>query len=597
MILQALCEYYQRKSRDRDSGLASKGFEQKAIPFVVVIDDNGRFIVLKDTREPQGKKLVARDYLVPQGKKRSGGKSYEVANLLWDHYGYLLNQPKQDKPDIPPNEKDIEMAHKQHQSFIRQVDEIVAQLPDCLDACAVQGFLSQPNEVDKVRADPIYAECLKIKGCNLAFQRAGEDHLCCQAVELQSYIAADDNGAESIHGVCLVTGKRGPVARLHDGIGQIVGKPTPLASINAKAFESYGKSQGLNFPVGELAAFQYATALNHLLRRDSKQKLYVSGTTLVCWAQRDAPLETELPMLFGQQSDAPDQGVEKVIEHYRSLYDGAAQNADDQQRFYVLGLAPNAPARIVVRFWLCGTVAEFRLRIADWFRDIQIIGYEAFGFPSLYRLVLSTALLQKSDNLPPNLMGDIYLAILQGLPLPATLFQGVIRRIKAERGYVNYERACLLKACLNRRHRQINKVLSSIDKELTVSLNQEDTRIGYRLGRLFAVLEKLQQDAQGSGLNSTIRDRYYSSASCTPKAVFATLIRLSTHHLNKLAGAYRVTTDRRIQEIVTSIQEFPAHLNLDEQGLFAIGYYHQKQSLYTKKETQQKSSAEEGATL
>ncbi|QIZ75782.1 type I-C CRISPR-associated protein Cas8c/Csd1 [Ferrimonas lipolytica] len=581
MILQALCEYYQRKADDPDAGLAPRGFEQKPIPFVIVIDDDGQFVQLLDTRESQRKKLIPKSFLVPQTKIRSGAKSYATANLLWDHYGYLLQQPKLDKPDAEPTGKDVVMAAKQYQSFVEQTQQLAHALPDCPDVQAAMRFLQQPDQVERVKADPVYVDCLKVKGCNLAFQRISSAALCCQSSAIQRWIGEQADDASGEVGICLVSGKQLPIARLHDGIGQIVGKPAPLASINAKAFESYGKQQGLNFPVSQQAVFEYATALNHLLRRDSKQKLFLAGTTLVCWSQRDShPLETELVGLFGNPDD-PDSDTHKVIERYRSISDGAVQAADDQQRFYVLGLAPNAPARIVVRFWLTGTVAEFSQRIGQWFRDIEMVGNAKFGYPSLYRLVTSTALLHKADNLPPNLMAEVYLAILQGLPAPASLFNGVIRRIKAECGQVSYERACLIKACLNRKQRFQSSTEQFRAQELTMSLNIEETRIGYRLGRLFAALEKLQLDAQG-GLNSTIRDRYYSSASCTPKTVFATLMRLSSHHLKKLSEGGRIATEKRLGDIVAPIAEFPSHLNLDEQGLFALGYYHQKQALYTK---------------
>ncbi|WP_028114978.1 type I-C CRISPR-associated protein Cas8c/Csd1 [Ferrimonas kyonanensis] len=583
MILQALCDYYQRKSQDSESGLPAKGFELKLIPFVIVIDDQGQFIQLKDTRESKGKKLVAHAYIIPQAKKRTGAKSYEVANLLWDHVGYLLAQPKLEKPDQPVSDKAQILAENQFASFVSQTDALAEALPHCDDIVAVKTFLRRPEQRQRVLDDPLFAECLKIPGCNMAFQRIGLSHLCCQSDAIQQWVATGTSDGEA--GVCLVSGEHQPIARLHDGIGQIVGKPAPLASINAPAFESYGKKQGANFPVGEQSVFEYATALNHLLRPDSPQKLYLAGTTLVCWSEARAhPLECDLTALLASHSDNPDRDTDKVIEHYRSLANGASQTPDDNLRFYVLGLAPNAPARIVVRFWLSDTVATIGARIGQWFDDLEMVGREQFGYPSLYRLMTSTALLHKADNLPPNLMAEFYLAVLQGQALPATLYQGVIRRIKAERGQVDYTRACLIKACLNRSSRQ--RAASSLSQgEFAMSLNIEERRIGYCLGRLFAVLEKLQGEAQGD-TNSGIRDRYYSSASCTPSAVFATLIRLSTHHLKKLNPGRRVNLEKLIGEITGYIADFPTHLNLEQQGQFALGYYHQRQALFTKGDAQ-----------
>jgi CRISPR-associated protein Csd1 len=236
-----------------------------------------------------------------------------------------------------------------------------------------------------------------------------------------------------------------------------------------------------------------------------------------------------------------------------------------------LGLAPNA-ARIVVRFWQEGPVRDFASHIARHFRDIEIVapGFEKPYLP-LYRLLNSTALQNKGENVPPDMAGDTMRAILTGRPYPAMLLQAAVRRCRAER-QVNYPRAAIIKACLNR--------LSA--KELTMSLDLDNTDPGYRLGRLFSALERVQSAAQ-PGINATIRDRYYGAVSSSPASVFPVLLRLKNHHLAKLDGGLATWYEKLFGEIVAGITAFPPQLSLKEQGLFAIGYYHQQQDFFTGK--------------
>jgi CRISPR-associated protein Csd1 len=260
--------------------------------------------------------------------------------------------------------------------------------------------------------------------------------------------------------------------------------------------------------------------------------------------------------------------------------------SDETTRFFVLGLAPNA-ARISIRFWLAGTVQEFSHRIVEHFDDIAIdhAPYEPL-YPSLFRLLASTALQGKAENIPPNLGGDMMRAILSGLPYPETLLLSALRRIRAERE-VNYPRAALIKACINRKTRRTDPAGDSApEEELHVSLDLANTNVGYRLGRLFAALEKVQEEAS-PGLNATIRDRFYGAASSTPVTVFSNLLKLNKHHLAKIENRGRaVNLEKLIGEIVDALngdEGFTAHLTIADQGRFAIGYYHQKQAFYAKK--------------
>jgi CRISPR-associated protein Csd1 len=593
MILQALCEYYDRKA-DVGDPLPPVGFEEKAIPFVIVLDKAGNFIQLRDTREiPEKGKPVPRSFLVPQGVKRSGAKAHETAYCLWDHYGYVLNQPKVAKPDSEPTEKEAGMAAKQHHAFVELVGRLAEEIPNDQGVRAVQAFLQSETEKEKVKQAPEFRECLKISGCNLTFQLSTETDLVCQSRHVQQWIREQPLDNENQEGLCLVTGERSKIARLHPPVKGVWGAQMAganIVSFNIDSFNSWGKEKGNNAPVSEDAAFKYTTALNQLLRTNSPQRMQLNEISVVWWSTGENQLEQSFSSFFNDApKDDPDQSARAVCQLFESLHDGAFLHSEGTERFYLLGLSPNA-ARIAVRFWQVGTVAEFGTRIAEWFQDIELAG-RYVSYPPLKPLLRSTALLGKEENVPPNLQGETIRNILMGLPLPASLLQAAIKRIKAEKGDVSPHRARLIKAYLNRLYRH----QKTSNREITMAFNPEEKRIGYRLGCLFAVLEKLQADAN-PGLNATIRDRYYSSASCTPKAVFGTLMRLHAHHLKKLQHqGQRVNAEKRIAEIMSDINDFPAHLNLEEQGLFAIGYYHQRQALFTKKETASSKEEPEGA--
>ena len=257
---------------------------------------------------------------------------------------------------------------------------------------------------------------------------------------------------------------------------------------------------------------------------------------------------------------------------------------EDTTRFYVLGLSPNA-ARLSVRFWHIGTVAEMAGRFRLYFSDLEIAhGPKEKDHLSLWRLLVSTAVQGKSENIAPNLAGNVMRSILEGLPFPETLLQSVLMRIKADHG-ITYARAKLIKGFLNRKWRMNNP---NQERMLTVSLDTKNNNIGYRLGRLFAVLERVQE-AVNPNINATIKDRFYAAASSAPVTVFGNLMRLTQNHLSKLGKekpGYRVNLEKQLQEVVDGVVQFPAHLSLDDQGQFAIGYYHQRQSFFEKKDVE-----------
>ena len=574
MILQALAEYYDRRAAETDADIAPPGWEWKALPFLIEIDRDGSFVQFVDTRQADGRRMVAQSYLVPKAVVRTVGIK---ANLLWDSLSYVLGIEGR-MPD--PSAR----VARQHEAFIAAIEERFGATPEDAELRAVLQF------VRKVPTHAIAAAALweEISSANpfMSFRIAGTDRLVAQSDTVQvaladgSAIGSSDAGN---YGICLATGTYGPVARLHPPIKGVQGAQTmgaSLVSFNLPAFESYGHSQGDNAPVGEAAAFAYTTALNSLLAAGSTQRARVADTTVVYWGERDTAksVESAISALFSEPApDDPDAGTQAVsalLDAYRT----GRLPVDGGGRFYVLGLAPNS-ARLAVRFWHVATVTEMSNRIALHLDDLEIVRSPRDpAFPTLFRILSGTAVQGKSEAISPLLGGTVVRAILDGRPYPFELLEGAIRRSRTERE-IRYVRAATIKACLNRLIRSNRSQM----KEMTVSLDPENPDPAYRLGRLFAVLERAQEEAS-PGLNATIRDRYYGAASTTPLAVFPRLLTLKNHHIAKLdVPGRRVWIERTVGEIVDGIPVIPAHLGLADQGAFAIGYYHQRQAFFVKR--------------
>jgi CRISPR-associated protein Csd1 len=571
MILQALNEYYARKMEDPESGLAPAGFEWKEIPYVVVLNPAGTPVALESTYEGTGKERRARRFLIPQAVKKTSGIA---SNLLWDNPEYALGIVLKGKPD---------RVSQQHKKFIEHIDALDDEEDSGLSA--IRQFLANEDKEVLLQVFDVWAALVE-SGANLSFRLAGDKGLIAERPAVRAaWEAASHGKGKEDEGICLITGEKRSIERLHTSIKGVRGAQTSganIVSFNLDAFASYGKKQGANAPVGRAAAFAYTTALNHLLDRESTQKLLVGDATTVFWAEKPSDLEMAIPDIFGEPpKDDPDRGVKAVASLYKAVQTGTLAADSGQTRFYVLGLAPNA-SRIAIRFWIVDTVAGMAEKIVQHFEDLRIDhGPRDRDTLSLFRLLVSTAVQGKSENIPPSVAGDTMRAILEGLPYPQTLLQAVVRRIRAEHE-ITYARASLVKACINRRTRYED---FENKEEMKVSLDTGNTNIGYRLGRLFATLEKIQAEAH-PGINATIRDRFYGAASGTPVAVFSNLMRLKNHHLAKLDNiGRRVNFEKLIAEIMDSVKDFPAHLSLADQGRFAIGYYHQTQSFYTKKET------------
>jgi len=569
MILQELVRYYERESRTNETEVAPEGFEYKEIPFVIVLDPDGKFRQIDDTRSGKGTKTRSARFLVPHAVKRARHVS---ANLLWDTCEYVLGVRSKSKLE--------RRVREQHRAFLDRLNSLQA---DDAGLLAIRAFLSN-IPLDMLKKSQHWREIVE-KNSNLTF-RLTEDTIavCERGAVIRSIYESATQATGNSQGVCLVTGEETLIERLHPLIKGVHGAQRQGANIVSfclPAFESYGKKQGKNAPVGKYAAFAYTTALNHLLGKDSRQKVPLGDATVVFWSRSASRLEETLPVSLGESlQDDPDANLREVEAFFRSIERGRLD--DGANTFFILGLSPNA-SRISIRFWLTGTVLEFSERIAAHFQATEICrGPSDPRYLSLFRLLVSTARQGKADNIPPNLAGDTLRAIFSGLPYPETLLAAALRRICAERD-VSYPRAALVKACLNRAPRAPG---SAAEVEMKVSLDISNTNTGYRLGRFFATLEKIEQEAI-PGMKATIRDRFYGAASSTPITVFATQLKRSKHNLAKIQNRGRmVNLKTLLQEINDSLDDkagFPAHLSLADQGRFAIGYYHQKLSFYTKK--------------
>jgi CRISPR-associated protein Csd1 len=582
MILQALYEYYYRSQKS-----PPEGFEKRYIPFVISIGQDGSFLDLEDTSERAGKVKSVKEFFVPKDRHTTGSNAWAMANVFWDHYGFVLGHPKDE------TEKAKQLASKQRVSFRDLVKLALTKYPESAVARAVSLFYEK-EEWRKVFLHETWGKCASIKGTNLTFRIDGigiatdtqdvrEFAACLESSGLHK--GEEERALDCTGVICLVTGEVAPIARKHSST------PIKGSRSNAKivsfqkhsGYDSYGKTQGSNAPVSSKAEFAYTAALKTLLSRDSSNKMTIGIDTVLFWSEKDRDynpydLEKDFSWFFAEPpADDPDSGIRAVKALYEAVYSGALP-ADGGSRFYVLGLAPNA-ARIAVRFWRVGTITEFAVKIKRHFDDFEIVhSAKDREYLPLNEILRATALDYKIDNVPPNLAGAVIESILDGTPYPITLMQQCMRRIRAERR-VTRDRAAILKAYINR----FKSCKNPYEKEeITVCLDHSNTSPGYRLGRLFAVLEKIQEEANPK-INATIRDRFYGAASTSPVAAFPQLLKLKNHHMAKLENPGRkVNLEKEIGEIFCEVKDFPAHLPMEEQARFSIGYYHQRQSFLRK---------------
>ena len=583
MLLEALVRRYESQAEKGDA--PRQGWSKADVSFALRIDENGKLVGVIDLRwdELRGKKTVRvpSQISVPEPAKRTSGISPQ---FLCDNSSYFLGIDN--KGNSERSKKCFLSASEYHQEILKDCHSNVSE--------AVKDFFSTWDPDTAEVNDELGEVIEEIKsGRNLIFM-VDETFAQDDPEVKEAWETHRQNAEASILMQCLVTGRKSPIARLHPalkGVRNAQSSGASLVSFNAPAYDSYGhdEGQGLNAPVSEYAAFAYGTALNQLLS-DKQHTKMIGDTTIVYWAEKDSEVYQDVfSILMGPDNpgmdDAQLDAFFSNLVHQKEI-DWRGLTLDFNNRFYILGLAPNA-ARLSVRFFLQGTFGEMVSNMAAHEADMELVRPPGkWRYIPLWAILQATVSPKATDKTPSPLMsGSTFQSIFLNRPYPVSLYQNVLLRIKAEQDEkdakpphykITYERVAIIKAYLKR-----NKKWG-----ITVALDENSTDAAYVLGRLFAVWEHIQEDAN-PGLNTTIKDRYFNAACATPARIFPILQKLAGHHLRKLKPNKKVYFEKTLTDLIGKLDgsaKLPNVLPLDQQGLFVLGYYHQTQARYTKKE-------------
>ena len=574
MILQALCDYYDALARRGDITLP--GWSVAKVSYALDIDGSGalRGVIPLKVKPEGAKRDVPQSLQVPEQLKRSGSRA--PSYFLCDNTQYFLGL-----------EKGVVTA-KSLRCFQSCKETHLKMLKDCNceEARAICNFFLAWNPENASSHPGLKSWYEKYEDGNFVF--SVNRVFAHQVEEIQKVWDARDNKSEVI-GRCMVSGEIGPIARIHNSVKGIYADSLApngwtLVGVDKEAFESYGKTQGFNSPISEKSAFSYTTALNHLLR-DKSHVQRIGDTTVVYWAEDAEPLDQDIfsCAMFGGTSEViADSDLKAAV---MGLANGDPVDVNGiplrpDNRFYVLGLAPNA-ARLSVRFFLPSTFGQMLANVQAHYERLDIVkpAYAANGTLPIWRLLGETVNPNSRDKKASPLMaGAVLRAILSDGPYPASLLEQTMLRIRAQQD-ITYGKAAILKAFFTK-----NREYQVPEEVLTVELNDQSNYLPYVLGRLFAVLERVQS-AANPGLNATIKDKYFNSACATPATIFPLLTKLSQSHLRKLEGGLKVYYEKIIGDLEGRIREtLPARMGLADQGTFQLGYYHQVQKFYEKKE-------------
>ena len=575
MILQALVNHYE--NLEKQGKVDQEGWCKAKVSYAVNLSRDGEILGILSLKieEERGKRKVwvPRQIKVPEMVTRSSGVS---ANFLCDNSKYILGI---DVDGTNQRVRDcFEAAKKKHLSLLREIEGEMAE--------AVRRFF---ETWDPEKA----SECAEIKerweditdGGNLIFcmgiNYAQDDTFIQKAWENARNKSSEDGQT----GICLVTGKEAEISRIHKTIKGVPGAQSSgaaLVSFNAPAFESYEKEQSYNAPVGKYAEFAYTTALNYLLNQ--REYTFQLGDSMIVFWSESAEEEYQAAF-FGAADPKPDnqEEIKGIFDNLKTGMPVSIGNftLDPDQRFYILSLAPNA-ARLSVRFFYQDSFGNILKNLSAHYERMSIVkpSWESREYMGVRDMLSETVNQNSKDKTPvPNMAAFVLQAILSGARYPASLYTDVLIRIRAEQGNVTWGRTGIIKAYLIRN-------ANWKEGENYMGLNEESRETAYVLGRLFSVLESIQMDAN-PGIKATIRDRYFNSACATPASIFPVLVKLKNSHMKKLErekGSSKIYYEKLLTELMGKLNEYPKRLSLEEQGKFILGYYHQVQKKYEKKE-------------
>lgn len=604
MILQTL---YQLALREDLVG--DLDFEPKQIAWLVKISPEGELIGIEDTHyippeeaKKKKPKPVAKTYIVPrEGGRTSGDKSF----FLYDKAEYVFG--------IDPNGKRPPEKLKIRFNLFKEKVEACLKTTGDDAVYSVFKFLEEISNGKQLLKLP--EECASNDLFAFIYD-PDTDLLVTDRILVRSYWKSRREQKEDLQGSeirCLVSGEPCTPGGLFPSIKKVPGGTTSgvaLVSFNSKAFESYGWDGNSNASISRNAAETCSTALNRLLH-PAYPDPHQPGQTL---PRRNLRLSSDTAVLFwsaaakGEEFCSVFSGLlegnpEQVKELYRSVWKGISPDLEDPTAFYALTIS-GTQGRAIVRDWLESTVARTAQNLARHFGDLDIVrntpkpkkGELPPQIP-LTLLLESLAPRGERDQMPSPLVGSMVKAALHGSPYPLSILERALERTRAEIGRSDWAdqnrrdaRAALIKAVLNRQRRLDPKTAKY--KEVKKDMDPKNESSGYSLGLLMAILERLQQTAQGD-LNATVVDRYFSSASATPKIAFVRLMKNARHHARKVKDdperrgmVYRI--ERMLDELAERFDPrtngFPAYLDLNQQGLFVLGYHQMRKWLWMRKE-------------
>lgn len=604
MLIQALCAYYDMLAK---SGKAlPPGYSSVKIHYLVCLTPDGKIdeiinwqnIVQRETGKGKFKEqYVPREIMLPQRTEKSGID----ANIL-EHKPLHLFGLNFTKDGFTPEDR-TEKAKKSHAAFVQANMDFLEGL-DSPGINAYRNFIANWKPEEETENPYLLHLGKGYSSARFAFCLSGRSDLPLHTEEqiqskwAQLYGELQCSAEDGVLAQCAVSGEKEPIARIHDKIKGVPGgnsSSSVLICFKNASENSYGNNHSYNSNISQAAMKKYTEALNYLLN-GKRHRALLDDVTVVYWAMSENEVYNDLAslLLFDSREGLDAQQTEEMLGQLMpDVREGSVRpdrikstaGIDADVDFYIVGIKPNT-SRMAVKFIYRRKFGEILMHAAQHQCDLQIT--QQARSVELWRIkkeMISPK--SKSETVNPALLSKMLESVLYGTNYPSFLLSTMVRRAKTDAGSISAVRAGVIKACINRKLR-----LSGQKEELKLALDKENNNPAYLCGRLFAVLEKLQQSVSDDSLNRTIKDAYFSSASSKPSIIFPKLLNLAQHHLNKSKSEayYRILIGEIVDKLGTA---FPDTLLLPEQGRFIIGYYQQYQSFFVKKEDQKTETTQE----